>query len=142
MSFIPKTNSSGVGTEQTEYKIKQNKKNRGFHTTILYYIFVCTFSIIRSETVYPCRAYPDERKTKKVRTREEVDFQWTRVALSAGLHMIFLTIRGFTRSSSCHSDSRVSRELHQDHTWWCQRNHTTSPHFFHYETYPQTRQVH
>ena len=36
---------------------------------------------------------------KKVRTREEVDFQWARVAVSAGLPMSFFGKRRFTRTS-------------------------------------------
>jgi hypothetical protein len=56
---------------------------------------------------------------KKVRTREEVDFQWARAAVSAGLPV-----------------------LHQDPTWWCQGNHDATPHLFHYQTHPKTRQFH
>ena len=36
---------------------------------------------------------------KKVRTREEVDFQWSRVAVSAGLPMSFFDKRRFGRPS-------------------------------------------
>jgi hypothetical protein len=36
---------------------------------------------------------------KKVRTREEVDFQWARVAVSAGIPMSFFDKRRFTRPS-------------------------------------------
>ena len=36
---------------------------------------------------------------KKVRTREEVDFQWARAAVSAGLPMSFFDKRRFGRSS-------------------------------------------
>ena len=36
---------------------------------------------------------------KKVRTREEVDFQWARAAVSAGLPMSFFDKRRFGRPS-------------------------------------------
>ena len=36
---------------------------------------------------------------KKVRTREEVDFQWARAAVSAGLPMSFFDKRRFARPS-------------------------------------------
>ena len=48
---------------------------------------------------------------KKVRTRVEVHFQWSRPVVSAGLPMSFF---------GCPHDNRVCRELHQDQTWWCQ----------------------
>ena len=61
----------------------------------------------------------NDRPFKIVRTRDEVDMQWARP-----------------------HDSRVWRELHQDQTWWCQGNHDAAPHVFHYQTHPETRQVH
>ena len=64
---------------------------------------------------------------KKVRTREEVDFQWSRAAVSAGLPMSFFdneeVRKAVLRTTECaenyiRTQPGGVKELHQDPTWW------------------------
>ena len=81
----------------------------------------------------------DARPFKIVRTRDEVDMQWARAAVSAGLPMSFFDNKEVRKAVRMTAECG---ELHQDQTWWCQGNHAAAPHVFHYQTYPETRQVH
>ena len=72
---------------------------------------------------------------KEVRTRKEVDFLWSRVAVSVRLPMIFFYNEEVHKSGLMTSEC-TENKLHQDQTWWCQVSETTgvTPHPFHYQT--------
>ena len=76
-----------------------------------------------------------------VRTREEVDMQWARASVSAGLPMSFFDNKEVRKAVLMTAECGQSYIRSQDQTWWCQGTHTVTPHVFHYQTYPKTRQV-